>query len=98
MALDYHNHHNEDSFHVTVAKNNPDLYPTGITGYEQYYTDLLEFWRQLYNPFYEYNYEPAGVTQKQYQNKVTEWYNKVLNHISMHTYEFPYYYEAPSYI
>ena len=26
------------------------LYPTGYTGYEQYYIDLEGFWRQLYNP------------------------------------------------
>ena len=35
-----------------IAQNNPDYYPTGYTGYEQYYTDMLGFWRQLYNPDY----------------------------------------------
>ena len=40
-----------DEFLLTVAKNNPDLFPTGITGYEQYYIDLQGFWRQLYYPY-----------------------------------------------
>lgn len=57
MALDYLQHAIDeegtpnDDFLPTIAKNNPDLYPTGITGYEQYYTDLEGFWRQLYWPY-----------------------------------------------
>jgi hypothetical protein len=31
-------------------RQNPWTAPTGRTGYEQYYTDLQGFWRQLYNP------------------------------------------------
>ena len=38
-----------------IGQNNPDFYPTGYTGYEQYYTDMEGFWRQLYNPEYEYD-------------------------------------------
>jgi hypothetical protein len=41
----------KDNFQYYVAERNADYYPTGITGYEHYYTDLLGFWRQLYNPF-----------------------------------------------
>jgi len=41
-----------DHFLYEVAKRNPYYYPTGITGYEQYYTDMEGFWRQLYNPEY----------------------------------------------
>lgn len=43
--------HNED-FLATIAANNPEEYPTGITGYEQYYTDIYSFWRDLYNPVF----------------------------------------------
>lgn len=50
MTLDYYQHHEEDSFLTTLANNNGTYYPTGITGYEQYYVDLQGFWRQLYNP------------------------------------------------
>ena len=39
-----------DLFLSTVAANNLNYYPTGYTGYEQYYTDMQGFWRQLYNP------------------------------------------------
>lgn len=41
-----------DTFLYEVGKRNPYYYPTGYTGYEQYYTDLQGFWRQLYNPNY----------------------------------------------
>ena len=39
-----------DHFLSKIAENNPEQYPTGYTGYEQYYTDMQGFWRQLYNP------------------------------------------------
>lgn len=38
-----------DIFITAIMKNNPDYYPTGITGYEQYYTDINAFWRSCYN-------------------------------------------------
>ena len=50
MALDYYQHNEEDDFLPAVGLNNSEYYPTGITGYEQYYIDLQSFWRQLYNP------------------------------------------------
>ena len=39
-----------DIFTSAIKYLNPEDYPTGITGYEQYYTDINAFWRQLYNP------------------------------------------------
>lgn len=50
MALDYFAHGNEDDFEIKVRNNNLDYYPNGLTGYEQYYTDLQGFWRYIYNP------------------------------------------------
>lgn len=51
MAVDYQkNKHKDPEFLKNIAKNNPEYFPTGITGYEQYYTDMYTFWRQLYNP------------------------------------------------
>ena len=43
---------NPDHFLPILAQLNKGFYPTGYTGYEQYYTDIQGFWRQLYNPFY----------------------------------------------
>lgn len=43
---------NPDLFLVEVGLRNQEYYPTGYTGYEQYYTDMEGFWRQLYNPDY----------------------------------------------
>ena len=58
MALDYKKYNHLDDFQQRVAKANPDLYPTGITGYEQYYIDMEGFWRELYSPdlIYDENY------------------------------------------
>ena len=49
MAIDYLNHNHDDDYEIQLHKNNPD-YKFGKTGYEPYYTDMLEFWRSLYNP------------------------------------------------
>lgn len=57
MADDYYKHGTENDFLSSVAAANKgqaadggDLYPSGITGYEQYYVDMFSFWRELYNP------------------------------------------------
>jgi len=56
MALDYRKHNHDDDFYLKVRTNNGlDLnnqwyYPSGRTGYEQYYVDMEGFWRQLYCP------------------------------------------------
>lgn len=56
MALDYRKHNHEDDFYLKVRNtngldlNNQYYYPSGKTGYEQYYTDMEGFWRQLYCP------------------------------------------------
>lgn len=49
MALDFYNHNHDDDFDVVLHNNNPS-YKFGKTGYEQYYTDMIGFWRLLYNP------------------------------------------------
>lgn len=54
MALDYrrYNHNlgmDGDEFFLDLSDRNP-WYPTGKTGYEQYYVDLEAFWRLLYDP------------------------------------------------
>ena len=70
MALDYRQHMHDDDFPLAVRlKNglNEDgewRYPQGKTGYEQYYTDLEGFWRQLYCPpqiLETDNYKKTGV-------------------------------------
>ena len=51
MALDYFKYnYKKDNFTQLVANANPNHYPTGMTGYETYYTDMQGFWRQLYHP------------------------------------------------
>lgn len=50
MALDHFNYGFLDDFELRIIENNSAYYPTGVTGYEQYYIDLLGFWRDLYFP------------------------------------------------
>lgn len=54
MALDYRQYHLDDDFLLKIRDlnvvANVSLFPTGVTGYEQYYTDLEGFWRQIYEP------------------------------------------------
>lgn len=68
MAVDYSNHGFEDDFLLKIAANNPKEYPNGLTRYEQYYTDILGFWRDLYNPLYEHSFSEIQLTKKRYEN------------------------------
>lgn len=57
MALDFYQYGHNDDYSVNIIRNNMKIYedsdgcyyPTGRTGYEQYYADLQGFWRQLYD-------------------------------------------------
>lgn len=49
MAQDYYKNGTKEGFEQTIWKNNVNDYIRGKTGYEQYYTDILGFWRQLYS-------------------------------------------------
>ena len=73
MAKDYRKYNHLDDFVLRVADANPGLFPTGRTGYEQYYVDMEGFWRQLYcyNPDEAVpgvEYYPAG-HEHEYWNK-----------------------------
>lgn len=57
VNVDWYEMTNPDYFLSEVAARNPEYYPTGYTGYEQYYTDMQGFWRQLYNPDYMFDIE-----------------------------------------
>ena len=53
MAKDYYKHNEEDEFENIIREKNISFYPTGQTGYEQYYIDIYSFWRDIYDPFIE---------------------------------------------
>ena len=76
-----------DYFLYEVGRRNLDYYPSGYTGYEQYYTDLQGFWRELYNP----NPEPKPLytnpSYKLINTKRYEWIEPVL-----YDYEVQYYF------
>lgn len=74
MALDYSKHMHDDDFYVTLAKNNERFYPDGYTGYEQYYTDMNGFWRQLYDPFYTGSYKIAYTIKTTFEEDPAKYY------------------------
>ena len=63
-----------DQFLYEVGKRNPEYYPTGYTGYEQYYTDMQGFWRQLYNPEYvpKVEYENGHYNNKSWTDSIVK--------------------------
>ena len=66
MSKDYFKHNQEDDFYSKVMLNNGRnkdgeyYYPNGTTGYEQYYTDINAFWRDLYDIDPEQDYYKQG--------------------------------------
>lgn len=71
MALDYYAYGQLDDFKLMVAENNPDYYPSGVTGYESFYMDLQANWRYLYDP----NPDPNAEDSKAYG--ADGWRNEV---------------------
>lgn len=74
MALDYNRYKNNSNYAEQLALKNP-IYYGGKTGYEQYYVDMLGFWRSIYDgykfiinnpndlPFWLDFIEPYGVLE-----------------------------------
>lgn len=65
MQQDYRKYNHLDSFNTKIIAANPQHYPMGVTGYEQYYIDIEGFWRYLYTP--EDIYEKTELTEKTYE-------------------------------
>ena len=80
MAYDYFHYQHNDNYNATIAINNPNYYPTGITQYEQYYTDIYGFWREIYN------WDNKGITNHVVdisQKEVYQWDNDKQNFITL---------------
>lgn len=81
MALDYYAYNQEPDFLLRLQEANPQFID-GKTGYEQYYTDLQGFWRQLYNPMItEQDKEFAEINGFQYYESDDEkpYWNKLIH-------------------
>lgn len=59
MAVDFYRHNQESDYLIKLEEANPE-FTNGKTGYEQYYSDMQGFWRQLYSP------EPTDWEKEQY--------------------------------
>ena len=71
MAKDWNKYGLTDSnFLQKIEQANPQ-YIGGYTGYEQYYTDFLGFWRQLYDPWGDpLEYYPKGHLYEYWNKKI----------------------------
>ena len=77
MAEDYNDHHLDEDYYVKMAENNYGNYMNGKTGYEQYYIDMDAFWRELYDPEYEYSFDQVFISKTTYdENKDIYYYTK----------------------
>ena len=75
MAKDYlKNDHNNHDFLALVAENNPNHYPTGQTKYEMYYTDIVSFWREIYNPEFEFDRQAVSITKAMFAEEPENYY------------------------
>lgn len=73
MGQDFYKYaHMLDDFEARVIEANPTIYPSGQTGYEQYYLDMLTFWRELYDPEGGSDYYSSG-------NEI-HWHKNVYEH------------------
>lgn len=77
MAKDNMSNGHKDNFQARVAQNNENYYPTGQTGYEQYYTDMLSFWRQIYNPTYLNNFELTHIAKSTFDKNPSKYWKAV---------------------
>ena len=98
MAIDYRRFNHCDDFGLKVQEVNGKqfdgkyIYPRGITGYEQYYTDMEAFWRQIYCP--QYDYTTITLSENQYVNaKPGEYFVKYWNTDDENCYEARYLYK-----
>lgn len=58
---------------------NENKYQNNQTGYEQYYTDIQGFWRQLYDPELKYDYKTVYSLQDKTLYYIKEEYRKINN-------------------
>lgn len=78
MQADYRKYNHLDDFYLKVGQANPHHYPTGKTGYEQYYIDIEGFWRYLYQlePLYEKVNSPKAEEIQIYYTKQDNGYSQ----------------------
>ena len=70
MSLDYYKYNMLSDFELLVAAANGTQYPTGKTGYENYYIDMQGFWRQLYYPELDEQKTTAETNKTTLENQV----------------------------
>ena len=74
MAKDYLKYGHKQDFFYNIAQNNSDYYPTGYTGYEMYYTDIISFWREIYNPEFDFDLQSISITKAMFDKNPSEYY------------------------
>lgn len=98
MALDSSRLRTNDNFLYYIAQANPTEFPTGYTGYEQYYTDLELHWRDLYNLNPKQNYSSINIEDIDINNLYIKDYYRELTYEDFDklTYESLYVFSSPT--
>lgn len=81
MAEDYANYNHYDDFYYTISQYNPELVHLGLTKYEKYYSDILSFWRELYDPN-----PPANYSRITYENANNRIVNQQLDNLTTNSF------------
>lgn len=69
MAKDFHAHGQESDYVYQMRLRNPTMFQNGKSGYEQYYTDLMGFWPDVYR----YTITIQDEFQKPVEKEIVGW-------------------------
>ena len=83
MALDYRKGNRDDNFVSDLIEKNPELCANGRTGYEQYYIDMEGFWRQLYDPDYDFDEKNPENDEYYADGESRYWHKNVIQNPSV---------------
>ena len=78
MAYDYRQSNKDFQFYRAVEDANPE-YKDGRTGYEQYYTDIEGFWRQVYKPYTTTYTDRLNFGEYYGKNDISPYWNKKIH-------------------
>lgn len=65
MAKDFHAHGQESDYVYQMRLRNPTMFTKGKSGYEQYYTDIMGFWPDVYRYVVKLQEESGEYTEKE---------------------------------
>ena len=75
MAKDFHAHGQDSDYIYQMRLRNPVLFQKGKSGYEQYYTDIMGFWPDVYR----YNIKAPTASGQEITKEIVGWNQEKLS-------------------